>query len=48
MSNMILFKNASIASAADKTLEVADVLIEGGRIQGAAPGLEVEAGVKVV
>ena len=48
MSNMILFKNASIASAGDKKLEVADVLIEDGRIQGAAPGLEVEAGVKVV
>ena len=48
MSNMILFKNASIASAGDKKLEVSDVLIEGDRIQGTAPDLDVKDGVKVV
>jgi dihydroorotase len=48
MSDTILFKNASIASAGQKELAVSDVLIEKGRIKSVASGLGEEKGVRVV
>lgn len=48
MSEMTLFKNASIASAEGKKLEISDVLIKDGRIKDVAPGLAATDAVRVV
>ena len=48
MSNMILFKSASVASTRSKELEVCDVLVKEGRVESVAVNLEKKDGAKVI